>query len=446
MPVKTYIPVLALALVCGCAKDTIGSPPPKDGFYFPVSVAAVESVPGQPVLYVVSSNFDLRYNRGSVIAVDLAKLTRLDGPVTAGVDLDRGYALIDAFAGEVAYYAAAPRLFVPTRYAGRLYALQIDEPGKLSCLPAAESPGQDCLEQGIELEDPNNEAVRAADPFGVAIDGQTVFITHVDQADNPPDSFKDPASYLTSVDALSLGPPSFLPIGLAPTQGIAVTPAGLYLAGRALVVDELGSSLALRRVLADRPCATNAECGMEGGVCMGGQCRRSLDAGLTSSTRIEEARSVVLSSDATRLFISTRSPDGLLTLDIAPDAAGAPRNRFLGFVTLPAGPNQMLVVPRPGQRDLVAVSCTNGNAVALYDDELGEVTGVVEGIEEPFGLARASLPGAPAGTRLFVASFGNHTVDVVDIPDINRPRAASVVGRLGYGAHRPLGIDLPEAR
>jgi len=43
-----------------------------------------------------------------------------------------------------------------------------------------------------------------------------------------------------------------------------------------------------------------------------------------------------------------------------------------------------------------------------------------------------------------VASFGNHTVDVVDILDVTRPRGVRVVGQLGSGAHRPLGIDLPE--
>ncbi|HEY3452139.1 MAG TPA: hypothetical protein VGK67_37695 [Myxococcales bacterium] len=391
------------------------------------------STPGKPVLYVVSSNFDLRYSRGTVIAVDTSKLSEppdgvLDRGATPAVDPEKGFALIDSFGGEIGTYApassSAVRLFVPTRSANRLYALTADG-AKLSCLPdAATDKGQDCLDQGITLQDATDSKKRTVDPFGVTVVGSRVFITHLHITDDPPLSGKNRVSYLASLDAETLGGLSFLDIGLAPAQGMAMTPNGLYLAGRELTSssDQL-SSQALRFV---------------SGTTIN-------DVGLTSSIHVYEARGVALASDQARLFATTRSPDGLLVLDITLDpTSGQPRNRVLSFTSLPTGPAEMLVIPRPGRRDLVAVSCTSSNSVALYDDELGEPAGLVQGILEPFAMARSGIPGRPQGARLYVASFGNHTVDVVDILDVDRPRGALVVGQLGFGAHRPLGLDLPE--
>ena len=60
-------------------------------------------------------------------------------------------------------------------------------------------------------------------------------------------------------------------------------------------------------------------------------------------------------------------------------------------------------------------------------------------------MARSTIPGVTGGARLFVASFGNNTVDVVDIPDLTMPRGVSLVGHIGPGVHRPLGLDIPGA-
>lgn len=432
MDLRRHIPALAASLLLvGCAQENVGTPPPIAGFYFPTSLAAVETVPGKPFLYVVSSNFDLRYNRGSVIAVDTSKLSDPpDGPLdVAGheaVDPERGWAFIDSFAGEIATYrppgSDAVKLFIPTRSANKLYALSATGP-KLACQPDAATGTQDCLDQGILLEDPDDSAKRTYDPFGVTVSGSTVYVTHLHVTDDPPLSGENRVSYLASLNADTLDGLSFLNIGLAPAQGMAVTPSGLYLAGRGLTGTEQVNSEALRFL-------------RDGAI---------HDVGLTSSLYVYEARGVALASDGARLFVTTRTPDGLLVLDVSLDPiTNMPKNRVLAFSTLPTGPNEMLVVPRPGRRDLVAVSCTTANAVALYDDDLGEPAGLVQGIQEPFAMARSSIAGNPDGVRLFVTSFGNHTVDVVDVPDAARPRSARLVGQLGFGAHRPLGIDLPE--
>jgi DNA-binding beta-propeller fold protein YncE len=170
-----------------------------------------------------------------------------------------------------------------------------------------------------------------------------------------------------------------------------------------------------------------------------------IDDGLTGLESVDEARGLGLSSDQGRLYVTTRAPDGLAVLDITLDpASGIARNTVLGFTPLPNGPDELVVIPRTGQRDLVAISCTTSDTVALYDDEIGALAGLVQGVVEPFGLARSTIANNPSGARLFVASFGNHTVDVIDIPDVARPRTAALVGHLGFGAHRPLGVNIPE--
>ncbi|WP_437491646.1 hypothetical protein WME75_16015 [Sorangium sp. So ce1014] len=59
--------------VAGCFVDSEGLPPPAEGFYFPTGLAAS---PGGRVLYVANSDFDLRYNGGTVQALDLQRLRK----------------------------------------------------------------------------------------------------------------------------------------------------------------------------------------------------------------------------------------------------------------------------------------------------------------------------------------------------------------------------------
>jgi DNA-binding beta-propeller fold protein YncE len=431
--------LLAACLLAGCAQSDLGTPPPKDGFYYPISVAALERPDSAPVLYVVNSNFDLRYNRGTVLAVDLAKLGTISGrmPVNTAVDPDVGHVSIDHFGGEALLYTprtrtgTEQRLFVTTRYEHTLYSLNVDGP-KIACADG----GQDCLGQGMKMEDPEDADRRMVDPFGMALDGEDLWVGHLHVSDNPPDTGKDRVSYLARLNAERFDSLKLFDIGLAAVQGVVRGPMGLYLAGRTLTGTEATQSMAVRFVpIVDQaPRAT------------GDHSIENQDV-VTGETSVYEARGVALSSDRNRLFVTTRSPAGLMVLDVTPEITTGeyvrPRNTILGFRLLPSGPSAMTVIARPGRRDLVAVSCTGSDAVAFYDDDLGEIAGLVSGIQEPYGMAQVALPGNVAGRRLFVVSFGNHTVDVVDIPDLSRPRTALITGQLGYGAHRPMGVDLP---
>lgn len=55
----------------GCFAVAEGVPPPLDAFYYPTGLVVS---PGRTALYVANSDFDLQYNGGTVLALDLVKL------------------------------------------------------------------------------------------------------------------------------------------------------------------------------------------------------------------------------------------------------------------------------------------------------------------------------------------------------------------------------------
>ncbi len=71
--------ILWVVLLAGCARDLAGQDPPAHTIYYPISLAAYDP-PGsadpddQRYLYVLSSNFDLRYNAGWVTVIDFDAL------------------------------------------------------------------------------------------------------------------------------------------------------------------------------------------------------------------------------------------------------------------------------------------------------------------------------------------------------------------------------------
>lgn len=429
------LPILAGGLLSACAIENPGVPPPLDRFHYPVSVAWLpdEDPAGLGTLYVVNSNFDLRFNRGSVMAVDLDALEQTEPTNIAQAIGPNGVVFIDSFGGKNALYAAPGasssqrRMFVPTRSNHRLYAVDLDGPA-LGCVDMGGGPAaseRDCLDTGLSLSD-GVSAQRAEDPFGVAVRGRELYVTHLRPADDPPQTGQNFASWLVrlDVDAPS-SPPEFIPIGLSPSEAIVDTPVGIYFSG-------LFTSLtdALRRQTSPQPLRLYAD----------GQV---VDTGVSTATSITDVVGLALSSDGQRLFATTRLPDGLLILDIAPEpASGQPRNTVLGFVHMPRGASELHVVARPGRRDLVAVSGTTANQVALYDDELGQVAALVSGIRQPYGIASGVTPGG--GVRLYVASFEGFTVDVIDIPDPTRPRGAVLAKRIGTGAEVPFPSEASE--
>ena len=390
----------AAIFLVGCAQEEVGYPPPTDAFRYPVSVVVGQSGTGAKTLYVASSNFDLLYNKGTVIAVDLEALD-VDGteetqPLSSLIDPEKGHVTIDSFAGMMAL-SSTGRLFVTTRSEHKLFAIDADG-GALTCVTPDEKRPKPQRCAGTKL---SKGGVEPTDPYALAFHGGALYLTHGTRPTKG-DSYSN--ALLVRLDPETLGGLSYVDIGPAPSEGIIETPHGLYFSGRAV----RNASESLR-------------------LLVNGQV---MDAGVTLATGIQEGRGLGVSSDGDRLYMLTRGtrrssnvpadgPDGLLVLDISEDPlTGTAKNQVLGFVPLPEGASQMAVLPRSGRGDLLAISCTDSDKVVIYDSDLGVLTASAD-VATPYGIAALPLDGG--GIRLFVASFKEHSVQIIDLEDLAVP-------------------------
>jgi hypothetical protein len=193
---------------------------------------------------------------------------------------------------------------------------------------------------------------------------------------------------------------------------------------------------------------------------------------------------MAVSNDGTRLYAALEKLDSTLlaqgaivpqggvlaVFDLTPDSFNQPSMTLHEAVNTCLGGGQVRVLPaRPGKRDLVAITCDTQGALALYDDDVGKVVGLV-GLDpgtgqpllgrQPFGLAvelidpsrAVTAPFVPASSaslayswppyqpspcvagdqcvRLYVASFAQSFVSILEL-DPAHPEQMQLVKRIG---------------
>ena len=470
-------PALAAAAVlvlAACPEQNASNPPPLARLYFPTGVVHAD-VPGTAdgVLFVASANTDQRFESGMVSAIDLDKvgLPKFGAAVGAGgpvqlTDLHttaQSVVEVSSFTGEMAALAThdgGVRLYVPSRSEGMHFqAVDATLPAtaagstSLQCHTAAGKSDRDCGTKAPsltprEFEFSSTGLPRAPAPFSVAVrqrgcaadtdcgdsgrcgqglcryadDGEPladVWVTHLAIADSPTGTFNSAGAttqtnfhtYLVHLASRSptVDASNFLDMGAAAgaTSCVAAGSRWVYATGRYQVSATAGDLLRL----IDPSGAT------------------ILSSGIESVWQVLEGRGLALSSDESRVFIAGRSPDSLVVASVAGASGGSPSVRLEKAVMVPAGPNAVTVLPRPGHADLVAVASTSAGTVVLYDDDVGSIVAQLSGVGlQPFNIA-ADLQGA--GARLYVTAFGDGRVAVIDIPDLQRPQEARLVAHLG---------------
>lgn len=445
-------PVLIAALVAlvACIPDPEAKVPPLDSFYFPTGIAhAPAADPAKRgTLYVATSDFDKRYDYGAVTAVDLDALAwpgATPGSPAEITDLkvsEQQRVLISPFAGQMGVFQkddGTLRLFVPTRSEGdNLFAMEASGPS-LTCFGG---DGNDCTgvpTSAISLTSPGANAgeeatadgyrvgkPRAPQPYGVAVrqsDG-TIFVTHLGQADSPIDSRKAQESFVVTLNANDpkVDASSFIPIGVTPSNGVAVGRRYAYLTGK--VCRECPTPPALR--LVERQPGQGAEV-----IAMSSE----------NAFRLFDTRGVALSEDERTLFLLTRSPDALLVLDVSGAQTDTPALELTRAVLLPSGVNDVKVIPRgPGRGALLAITCSAADAVAIYDDETGQLASVLPNIgRQPFSIAVHASTTSKA--TLYVTSFSDGRIAVIDLPDLNKPYEAALTALLGSSHVCLTGIE-----
>lgn len=417
-----FLALAALLAVAACTPETDVRPPPLGRFYFPTGVHHVPEVGAQGTLFVASANFDRRFDAGMLHAIDLDAIgLPALGPVPPAVPLElpelgltaENQVTIQAFAGELASYdlgAGVRRVFVPTRSEDSDLHW-IDANGtSLDC----GSGTRDCTASGASLEALAVDGLpRAVQPIGVAVDQDRgrVYVTHLDYTDSPVGSNLKATSYLVNLDARNPTPTteSYLPIPAGGVHSVAIGEEWLFLSGREFAVNELLQ-------------AFDPET----------RSRIPVEA-IRTTTDVGSGRGIAINEAENRIYVATRDPDQLLIVEVVGATTRAPSFTPVRAVPLPSGPSALRIIERPGRGELVAVSCTDADALVLYSAEAGAVVNQLEQVgDDPYGLAVAT-DGASA--RIFVTTFTDGQVAVVDIPDLAVPTGARVVARLGRPQH-----------
>ncbi len=438
---------LAALALAACSDRSRSLPPPLDRIYFPTGLAlrhfdaagadctgGSAGCTGQ--LLLVSSNFDLRYDAlegGALVSLAVPPDPPPPGPgdpVPSIAALDvRGGARIGSLGGELAVVdavtcpgwsadpARAPAALVAARANDRLYRIDLLPGGGLDC-------GAGCS-QALDptLTDAYGVGV-ACRGTGTAFQARA-YVSHLQTPLNE--------GYVTEVDLL--GGTSLVRLDLGPDA-----------------VHSIAYQAATDRLW------TSSRYAGPGTIPF-----RWLELGNTAASaqlfdlafqiRGAETRGFAISSDGTRAYIALRlynadaataflirPPDvggAIGILSLAEEANGRPSGVLVAVIPVGRAPAEVRVLPRPGQRDLVAVSCTGDDTLWLYDDEIGAVVKVFASDpatgrpvlgRQPFGLAFE--PRANGQARLYVGAFASHLVSVVDL-DPAQPGGARILMTLG---------------
>jgi len=443
-------PVLFL-LAVACNQDLKPRPPVETRLYYPSGLAVVPSPDGGlGWLYVANSNFDRRFDIGWLTAIDLTQVrtAEADGgralplpgqdvppPLDGGSDQGRPVEFtqlatttanlvnIASFAGLATVNDAGTTLFVPSRSEGDELAVMDLSPGDggvpLRCFF---SGGTDCTQDSLRLaqeQEPGQFGIPAApQPYSVTLaqvpDGgldTEIYVTHLRPASSPAQSVTNLENFLVTLHQSDLDlarasygtdgayvvpDTAFSTLGRGASNSIEVTQDFLYISGRGKLVST-DPDVLLRVV--DR------------------------SSNLIAFPQLQlvwasvDARGLKLRPDEKRLYLAVDNPAALLVIDItAPVGENlVPTFTLVRAVPLPAGPNDVQLLTRPGRSPLVVISCSIDGSLAFYDDDLGQIAALVPGVGAvPFAIAIDRR--GDDWARLYVSNFGDGRVAVVDVP------------------------------
>jgi hypothetical protein len=450
-PLKHRALLLVCSLALACAQTPAPNPSPADRFYFPTSLAFFlppDSTSG--VLYVSSANYDRRYDQGNLAAVNL------DNVEAPGTGLDAGLPLpgtfggattsavqytnlnlnpptdvvqIQSFAGEMVRdpvgYGGRPRLWVATRAEGDLLeGVSTDPSGSgLVCIPA----GNNCVFSGISLaieQEPQGGSGQPAapQPYGLALSADTsvvpgeLWVTHIRPADSPPTSGLDLDNYVVHLDAraalpIVTVPNNFVSVGLGSGNSLFVGQSNVWVSGRAQLTI---TALDVLMRLVDR--FTDA----------------TFFPQLALQYADQEARSLAMREDESRIYLIGLRPDTLMVVDVIDPQSQFPTLVVVRAIPLPSGPNAIRLFQRPSTGgDVAVITCQDDGSLAIYDDDIGQLAVVIEGV----GIAPYDVVVDQRGNlaRFFVSNFDDGRVAVIDasLGGNGLPITANIVATLG---------------
>lgn len=398
--------LFAATLVVGCADSALGPLHPHDELDFPVGVTAD---PAGDTLWVTSGNFDLAYQGGAVLGINVATHDYRPG-AAAEIGSYPGSPLLLERGGQ------AEQLYATSRERNALYHLQIDRSSGSPVLKCEDGTTTSTTTP-TTLRCPDDEAVTAnqvssggntadltvgADPFGGMVrlarsQVEKDLILTSAMADG------NVASYTLD----SSGKPELI--------GNIGVEAGVYALAHNPTTERIYTTTKFFNIFQvltldfhDNDRTANPYTNLVSTI------------SIPATGIIDHARSMVLNADGTRLFATYRSPASVVVVDVSGGPTGSAADRVLSKIPVGRRPSDIRYVPGDaslGIPELLYVSCFSDNRIDVIDPAVGMIIASIDTGHGPFGMDVVTT-----GTlrRLYVAHFYDHSVGVVELD----PRSA----------------------
>lgn len=475
--------MVASLAISGCGYGESGVPPPSDQIFLP---AALLADPGGEWLYVVNSNSDLRYNAGTLVAIDLAKVSedragsgapwgecpssrfvpgkrdperfccrdRFDARILNCNErgyIDAGSTVrIGSFGGSMAQQTyerdgeTVRRLFVAVRGEPSITYVDATFPAAgqigLRCTGEPQSAGQAPNMDCSDAWKIRTTTVAGADrplpeePHSLAVD-DALGALYVGHLGSPVGAQVD----VGGVSVIDVCAPERERPRLADVNR-ALFPGARFQGITSLTLAEPGNPnapiFATARFTSEVLELTPR--GFEGASCAAGR-----DIGVVAGNRFVSAaflpagvdlRGFLLSPDGQRGYIlhrrgSVADPSALVVIDRRPDSRGAPVNRPTDVIEVCGGPTEM-VWHDAGRGPRIFVTCFEGGQIYVIDPSLPAVEGVVDVGRGP---SRMVFPPSRVGqpSVSYVAGFADSNIAVIDLQP-GSPTEYRVVQRIGF--------------
>lgn len=437
---------LALALLSACNLDQSGIDPTPNTLNFPIAIELHQPDPSVPAdtLFVANSNFDLRFNSGSLQAIDLAAVDTLIADCSECV-LDRVTSTEDnrdgmhpivsdevgigSHADGLALSRDQDRLYLPVRSRGDLSFIDFDPAtGTFECDAAyrgsvaagtprhaagdirrcsadyeASGSGGVASERELELGgDPVAVATFSAD--GVAgefilmplRDGRVALF--LDDGVNAPELIHIATGFPTNLVTITMQPGTNI--------GWMMVAGTNTLSRVALVVDPVDP---LRSFLYDAGGLSIGSGGGSGGV----------DDG-------EDSRDIQFHPTVPEsAFVLSRRPEAVVEVDLVRRGRTASDLGLRSVHEVGSGPSRLEIVELEG-RTFVIASCFDAQRLFIIDADEAELISVMGGFSGPF-----ELTVDPARGHLYLVDFPVSVIRVVDLNPLTMGGEPTLLATIG---------------
>jgi DNA-binding beta-propeller fold protein YncE len=380
---------LIMLLTPACAEEYRGRPPLTDGIRYPLSMAVDQD---SGLLYVVNSNFDLRYRAASLVGVDM-DTNKVVGPSLAFGSFPGDLILANlkdgkSRAGYLAIRGDNSLTWFSVSGKGGSLSLVCSDDGD-----PAECGGDHVVVEGELPDDGEDEEQTVkvgSDPFGMAF---------LPGANDTPDRL--------IVSAINDGTVSLFDLGSDGTPTI-VSQLDLALGLHSLTVDPATGII----YISDKNYAILYRVQVEDSAAGTDLVKLSNVVLPAPYATAQFGRGLALAHGGQQIIVSYRTPSSVLVVQAA-DAVPADDQATLAVIPIASKPGQLRVVPSGiDGRELAYVLAYGDDAMWVIDLEALAPVGRVEVGAGPYDLQAVFTDSAK---RAYVSNFLAHTVSVIDL-------------------------------